>query len=116
LAPIGWHVPTDAEWTTLETCLGGYLVAGGKLKVGGITTWRSPNAGADNSSGWAGLPAGTRYFDGEFNDVANEGYWWSSTEYNTSNAWYRYLFYNDGNITRNNYNKKNGFSVRCLKD
>ena len=117
LAPAGWHVPSDAEWTTLETCLGGSSVAGGAMKVTGTTTWTSPNTGATNSSGFAGLPGGYRYYyDGSFNDVGYYGYWWSSTEYNTTNAWYRYLYYNNGSIFRNPTDKRNGFSVRCLRD
>jgi len=117
LAPAGWHVPSDAEWTTIETCLGGSSVAGGAMKVTGTTTWTSPNTGATNSSGFAGLPGGYRYYyDGSFNDVGYYGYWWSSTEYNTTNAWYRYLYYNNGSIFRNLTDKRNGFSVRCLRD
>ncbi|MBK9327803.1 MAG: fibrobacter succinogenes major paralogous domain-containing protein [Sphingobacteriales bacterium] len=58
LAPAGWHVPTDAEWTTLTTYLGGVRVAGGPMKA--TTLWASPNVGATNSSGFTGLPAGYR--------------------------------------------------------
>ncbi len=64
----------------------------------------------------AGLPGGNRNNNGTFNNVGNNGYWWSSTENNTTNAWNRNLNYNNGNINRNNNNKKNGFSVRCLRD
>src|ERR1035437_8570614 len=60
LAPTGWHVPSDAEWTTLSTCLGGYAVAGGAMKETGTTHWTSPNTGATNSSGFTGLPGGGR--------------------------------------------------------
>src|SRR5664279_5386678 len=48
LCPSGWHVPSDAEWTTLRTYLGGDSVAGGKLKETGTTHWKSPNTGATN--------------------------------------------------------------------
>ena len=116
LAPAGWHVPTDAEWTTLSNTLGGDAVAGGKMKVAGTTRWTAPNTGADNSSGFAGLPGGYRNNDGTFNDVGNDGYWWSSTEFNATFAWYRGLNYTNGFIGRNFSNKKNGFSVRCLRD
>ncbi|MBK8080215.1 MAG: fibrobacter succinogenes major paralogous domain-containing protein [Saprospiraceae bacterium] len=51
LAPQGWHIPSDAEWTTLEITLGGVSVAGGKMKEAGTLNWVSPNTGADNSSG-----------------------------------------------------------------
>jgi uncharacterized protein (TIGR02145 family) len=116
LAPVGWHVPTDDEWTTLSTTLGGDAVAGGKMKVAGTTRWTAPNTGADNSSGFAGLPGGNRYGSGTFNDVGNNGYWWSSTENSATTAWFRYLNYVNGIIYRSNYNKQNGFSVRCLRD
>lgn len=116
LAPAGWHVPSDAEWTTLETCLGGSSVGGGKMKVTGLTTWLSPNTGATNTSGWAGLPGGFRDYDGSFSNVGLNGLWWSSTESNTTNALYLYLTYTNGNITRNGFNKRSGYSVRCLRD
>ena len=116
LAPAGWHVPTDAEWTTLAISLGGASVAGGKMKEPGITRWASPNTGATNSSAWAGLPGGQRTNEGTFFAVGYYGYWWSSTEPNTMDAWFRYLYNTDGNIYRTYYRKKSGFSVRCLRD
>lgn len=71
LAPVGWHVPTDLEFTTLTTALGGASVAGGKMKVTGTKTWLSPNTGATNTSGWAGLPGGGRNSSGAFNFVGS---------------------------------------------
>lgn len=62
------------------------------------------------------LPGGNRNTDGSFNNLSNNGNWWSSTENSTSNAWNRNLNYNNANVNRNNNNKSNGFSVRCLKD
>jgi RNA-directed DNA polymerase len=64
----------------------------------------------------SGLPAGYRNNNGTFNNIGNNGIWWSSSENNTTNAWNRNLNYNNGNANRNNNNKKNGFSVRCLRD
>ena len=116
LAPTGWHVPTDVEWTTLSTTLGGDAVAGGKMKVAGTTRWTAPNTGADNSSGFAGLPGGNRDSNGTFINVGNFGYWWSSSEEVPTFAWSRNLYYNNGNIVRYDFNKRNGFSVRCLRD
>lgn len=115
LAPAGWHVPSDAEWTTLESCLGGAPVAGGAMKETGTTHWTTPNTGATNSSGFTGLPGGNRYL-GTFYDVGNFGVWWSSTEASTAFAWYRSLIYNNGNIGGGNSNKENGYSVRCVRD
>ena len=116
LAPQGWHIPTDAEWTTLSTLLGGTSVAGGKMKTTGITRWNSPNTSATNESGFAGLPGGNRSYGGAFGLVGNFGNWWSGTENDSTNAWYRDLYYNGGNLYRSDYDKKYGFSVRCLRD
>ena len=116
LAPQGWHVPSDAEWSILETALGGSSVAGGKMKEAGTLNWTSPNTGGNNNSGWVGLPGGFRYFNGSFNNVDNYGYWWSSTELSTAFAWFRYLDYLNGSVSRGGDYKRNGHSVRCLRD
>jgi len=118
LAPTGWHVPTDAEWTILTNCLGGENVAGGKMKATGTTLWLSPNTSATNSSGFTGLPGGGRIIDGItfFAAIGNSGFWWSASEYDTTNAWNRNLYFNNGNANRHNNYKNNGFSVRCLRD
>src|ERR1035437_6230133 len=119
LAPAGWHVPSDAEWTTLSTCLGSDLIAGGPMKEIGTTHWTPPNTGATNTSGFTALPGGFRDFDGSFNGVGGSGYWWSSTEFNTTFAWTRslyYLYYPNGSIVRATHPKQGGFSVRCLRD
>lgn len=114
LCPTGWHVPTDAEWTTLTTYLGGESIAGGKLKA--TTLWDSPNTGATNSSGFTAFPGGYRYLSGTFNKIGNHGYWWSSTEGSTTNAWRRNMGYNGGYVFRSISGKDSGFSVRCLRD
>ena len=116
VCPTGWHVPTDEEWTTLTNALGGTGVAGGKMKEAGLAHWNTPNEGATNESGFAGLPGGIRNYDGSFNFIGSFGYWWSSTEFNTTSARYRYLFYNDGFVFRGVYSKGSGFSVRCLRN
>jgi uncharacterized protein (TIGR02145 family) len=115
LAPQGWHIPSDAEWTTLTTCLGGEIVAGSAMKEVGATHWGTANTGATNSSGFAGLPGGVR--GSVFGNIGNYGNWWSSTESNTLNAWGRSLSAAYGMVARYMYNnKKAGFSVRCLRD
>ena len=116
LAPQGWHVPSDAEWTTLTTFLGGESVAGGKMKSTGTSLWLPPNTEATNSSGFTGLPAGCRYDDGTFSNIGNNGIWWSSSESSTTDAWNRYLNYDNGFADGGNGSKRNGFSVRCLRD
>jgi uncharacterized protein (TIGR02145 family) len=116
LAPNGWHVPGDAEWAILENCLGGSAEAGNKMKEAGYAHWESPNAGATNSSGFTGLPGGCCNFYGSFHNLGVYGYWWSSTENRTIDAWYHILYYYAGLIGRNRDYRQNGFSVRCLKD
>jgi uncharacterized protein (TIGR02145 family) len=118
LCPSGWHVPSDAEWTTLVTYLGGESVAGGKMKETGTAHWKSPNTGATNKSGFSGLPGGDRDITGVFNLIGEIGFWWSSTESSSSpaNAWSRFLGYDYTAISRCDYNRGAGFSVRCVRD
>ena len=121
LCPTGWHVPTDAEWTQLTDHLGDTSVAGGQMKTtgtlgAGTGLWQAPNTAATNSSGFSGLPGGFRLFNGFFFDQGFLGYWWSSSESSTNIAWYRILGYNRGSAYRDYVNKRNGFSVRCLRD
>lgn len=116
LAPAGWHIPSNAEWTTLETCLGGALVAGGKMKETGTIHWLSPNIGATNSSDFTGLPAGYRNNIGLFGTVGERGYYWSSTSQSGAGAWARQLSYGDDQIIIDSEAKKNGLSVRCVRD
>jgi uncharacterized protein (TIGR02145 family) len=117
ICPTGWHVPTDAEWTTLTTYLGGESVAGGKLKETGLIHWADPNTGATNETGFTALPGGARSFDGTYSLIGLYDYWWSSTEdSNTPLAWGRCVYYNYTKVGRSYLNKQNGFSVRCIKD
>ena len=121
LAPPGWHVPTDTEWTTLIAYLGGETVAGGKMKStgtieAGTGLWYSPNTGATNESGFTAVPAGCRGYNSTFVSVGLYGFWWSSTEGSTNFAWYRFLSY-DTSSAGGNYGKKTyGFSVRCVRN
>ena len=121
LAPQGWHIPSDAEWTILTDFLGGASVAGGKMKSTGTSQagtglWESPNEAATNESGFTGLPAGSRYLNGTFGDIGYGGFWWSSSESSTAGAWFRVLAYDSDYADRVNYLKEDGFSVRCLRD
>lgn len=114
LCPPGYHIPSDAEWTTLTTFLGGETVAGGKMKA--LTSWFSPNNEASNSSGFTGLAGGCRTDTGVFNSIYNTGNWWSATDFFPSFAYTRSLSFNYGNAYRNIYSKTYGFSVRCIKN
>jgi uncharacterized protein (TIGR02145 family) len=118
LAPTAYHIPTDAEWTTLTTYLGGESVSGATMKSTGTTLWTSPNTGATNSSGFTGLPGGHREYQGEFRSVGYYGNWWNILEddFNTNSAKTRSL----GHISEGAFfyilAKSHGCSVRCLRD
>lgn len=118
LCPTGWHVPSDGEWTTLTTYLGGVSVAGGKLKETGTAHWLSPNTGATNETGFTGLPGGYRIYNGIFqwsNGV--RGQWWSSTIDIEGYILARGLLYNETNIEVGGWQPSaTGMSIRCLKD
>ncbi|MEX0982173.1 MAG: fibrobacter succinogenes major paralogous domain-containing protein [Bacteroidales bacterium] len=128
LCPSGWHVPTDAEWKTLEMHLGmsqteaddtGWRGTdeGGKLKEIETTHWNSPNTGATNETGFTALPDGHRDNSGSFSNVGNYGSWWSATEYYTYYACGRYVGYGSSGVGRDNdVEKEDGVSVRCLRD
>ena len=116
LAPTGWHVSTDEEWTTLINYLGRGGMAGGKMKATGTSLWNTPNAEATNSSGFTGLPGGCRTSNGTFLNVGIDGYWWSSSETNSANAWNNSIYYSNGEARRYYNGKELGFSVRCLRD
>jgi uncharacterized protein (TIGR02145 family) len=115
LAPQGYHIPTDAEWTTLSNSLGGDNISGGKMKTTGTTNWGSPNTGATNSSGFSGLPGG--YGGESFGSFGSYGSWWTATESAALTAYTRDLGYNYTYLyVASNRSKRSGFSVRCVKD
>ena len=115
LAPNGWHIPTDSEWTQLINYLGGEALACGKMKSVGTTLWQAPNASATNSSGFSGLPGGW-CGDGTFGDVGLTGSWWSSTEFSKALAWRILLSFDSGWTYRGLNHESYGISVRCLRD
>jgi uncharacterized protein (TIGR02145 family) len=125
LCPTGWHVPADAEWNILIANLDPSYkpteigvqsdIASGKMKSTGTQYWLSPNTGATNSSGFSALPGGFRTGLGSFSGL-EPCFFWSSTQFNTPNAWSRLLFSDNGNLIREFYNKVDGQSVRCLRD
>jgi len=120
LCPSGWHVPTDTEWQQLVDFLGGNGSAGSKLKESGTNNWIYSNKDATNSSGFTALPSGQREaIDGTFSGQGYYGGWWSSTETNSSplaTAWTRWIHGDTVVVARTEIFKKDGFSVRCLKD
>jgi uncharacterized protein (TIGR02145 family) len=124
LCPTGWHVPIDNEWKTLEMYLGltqaeadttGWRGTEQGTQLKNTSGWNSGGNGTNNI-GFSALPGGLRYSFGSFWDGGSKGHWWSSTEFDASYAWNRSIYYGYGNVFRLNYEKQNGFSVRCLKD
>jgi uncharacterized protein (TIGR02145 family) len=116
--PTGWHLPSDAEWTTLIIYLGGENVAGDKLKEIGTTHWEKPNTGATNESGFTALPGGYRYPNLPVENLGYSGYWWSSTEKVNSygSYWFRVVSYKGSMIYRYDRGEMSAYSVRCIKD
>jgi uncharacterized protein (TIGR02145 family) len=117
LAPEGYHIPSDSEWTTLSTFLGGESFAGGKMKEKGTTHWSKPNKGASNESGFLGLPGGARNPDGSFGTIGEAGFWMCSG-YDTISGLMQVRLLNakGGNVFGSKFLKTFGTSVRCLKD
>jgi len=113
VCPAGWHLPTDAEWTTLIDFLGGAEAAGEKMKS--EAGWPEEGNGT-NSSGFSALPGGLGWSDGDFAGIGKEGYWWSSTESDEYSAIYLGLANFNGTATKETTSKWDAFSVRCIKD
>jgi uncharacterized protein (TIGR02145 family) len=128
LAPIGYHIPTDIEWSTLTNYLGGAIDAGDKLKKTGkssrecvtltnVVNWQTPNSfNVTNSTLFTALPGGYRDEFGSFTSAGYEGYWWTKTTDSTNTAWSRRMLYNTPEVERLSQNKNIGFSVRIIKD
>jgi uncharacterized protein (TIGR02145 family) len=113
LAPKGWRIPSDTDYTVLIPYLHGLKKAGAKMKS--KEGWLNGGNGT-NSSGFSGLPGGYRDSDGPFRYTDSLGYWWSSAEYDSGTAWGFGLSSFDGEVFRYNSDKELGMSVRCLRD
>jgi len=119
LCPLGWHVPTSAEWTALADYLGGKPVAGGKLKEAGTVNWTTPNADATNETGFTALPGGYRSnSDGTFGIINGYVNIWGSDEQigEPARSWYVYMQFDNAYLNIGTYFKNCGFSIRCIKD
>jgi uncharacterized protein (TIGR02145 family) len=113
IAPAGWHVPTQAEWNTLISYLGGASVAGGKLKSTTID-WNSPNTGATDAYGFSALPAGYRecgFALHGYYDIQDCTYFWTSS----SGGCFSLYHYTES-IVSDTRSSVYGHSVRCIKD
>jgi uncharacterized protein (TIGR02145 family) len=121
LAPDGFHIPTDAEWTTLTTFLGGEDFAGKTMKSkSGLDIFNDSKSciseNKSNKSSILELRGACRFSDGNFSILGDTGNWWSSTELDSMSAFDRWLYYNLDNVTSNVNSKGVGCSVRCVKD
>jgi len=119
VCPAGWHLPSDAEWTTLTDYVGGEKTAGKQLRSTSGWTWNN----GDNISGngtdkyeFSALPGGRGDPDGDFSSVGEGGIWWSATKGNDGSAWYWGMYYNGWYMYRDNMDKKYLYSVRCIQD
>jgi uncharacterized protein (TIGR02145 family) len=138
LCPAGWHVPSESEWNELELTLG---MPREELNTTGFrgTTQGSKMAGdadlwivsEDNEfsilesnvyfgiSGFNALPGGTIFPCSTgicSRPTGSVGYWWSSDEFDSNNAWYRGLLNFIKGTVKDDIDKKSGLSVRCVKD
>jgi uncharacterized protein (TIGR02145 family) len=126
LAPAGWHIPTDAEWDTLQN----FLIANGykydsTIKGNDVSRslsskiyWlndQASNINNYNTNGFSAIPGGCRNYNGVFLD-SNNGYWWSATEFDESIVWFRYIIYYSRYLGRYYYHKEYGLSVRLVRD
>jgi uncharacterized protein (TIGR02145 family) len=119
ICPSGWHIPTDAEWTTISSNLGGLSVAGGKMKETSLNHWASPNTGATNISGFTALGAGYRsYIGAGFYDLKVVARFWTSTQNSTypGTAWIRYVYHYQRILIRDFFYNPDGWSIRCIKN
>jgi uncharacterized protein (TIGR02145 family) len=125
VCPAGWHLPSDKEWATLTTYLGGDSLAHDKLKESGTAHWKQDDPTVTNQSKFTALPGGIYNYDSfakktEFKYIGSYGYWWSATtargENNYLNAYFRVLGDYFKNETMDFATKTRGSSVRCVKD
>ena len=130
IAPEGWRIPSDEDWKELERYLGMDGVEADK------TSWRGTNEGNDmkiegtkgwdtygsnwpeNKTGFSAIAGGSRLWDGTWSvpGLLGAGFWWSATEYESDESWYRHLDYKRADIFRYHALKNHGFAVRCIKE
>lgn len=113
--PDGWRLPSMQDWWFLSNFLGGDEVSGGKLKQTGTTSWESPNTGATNSSGFTALPGG-RSGDQAMEHLGKTAFFWTNVDDDDATSWCGALYHDRADLALYPVEKKNGFSVRCLKN
>jgi len=113
--PDGWRLPSMQDWWYLSTYLGGDDPAGGKMKEKGTTSWKSPNTGATNSSGFTALSSG-RSGDKNMEYIGYLTFFWTSVDDDDYTSWCRGLDSSSGELSLLQVDKTDGYSVRCLKN
>jgi len=121
ICPCGWHVPSDAEFTTLTDFLGTEAIAGGKMKTTGVLEngdglWTIDNYLATNESGFTAIPAGGRMSNGSYTGLYQSAWFGVSSENTSTTYWRRYLENLSGGVNRSSVNKRTGCSIRCVQD
>mgnify|MGYP000267568322 CR=1 FL=1 len=126
IAPLGWHIASDAEWDILEAYVSVSPGTSPNIAkaLAGSTDWATDtmkvSIGNDltlnNSSGFSALPGGRRYSTGTFNGIGKFGYFWNSRQYDASTAFYKIMGYSNNEMVKSNFSKQYGYSVRCVKD
>jgi uncharacterized protein (TIGR02145 family) len=116
ICPDGWHIPSEADWTTLNNYLGAD-VSGGKMKEAGTKNWLAPNKGGTNTSGFTALPAGFRmYTNSTYKQSGVETNFWSSTLNDATSVVIFNLDGNDNTLVKGFDDKRYGYSARCIKN
>jgi len=118
ICPVGWHIPSDTEWLSLQNFLGGSSSSGSKLKETGNNHWLLPNNDATNETGFTALPTGYKLWNGTFINVGYYSYWWSKTPdiSNPNFAWFFGCYYDIAAFEGYTYDKKSAYAIRCIKN
>lgn len=116
ICPKGWHVPTDAEWTTLEEFVGGAQQAAEILKEKGTTHWKTTSAAVSDPYHFSARAAGFRNSDGDFTYQLSDCCWWTATSSTSTYARNRSFSYYDKGISQRDIQRSNGYSIRCVMD
>lgn len=135
LCPIGWHVPTDAEWTELENFLiaNGYNYDGTKTEnkiakaISAIYLWEpSEVSGVPGNkydyttyrdlSRFKAIPAGHREPNGLFSLKGYQAKFWTATPYDGNMNYIRWINFDEVSTIKSYFVKRSGYSVRCIKN
>ena len=115
VCPDGWHLPSNTEWESLFTAVGGQSTAGEKLR--GTTLWKAEDGVTNEDAyGFSALPAGKKFYYGDFSDAGDIAYFWSATQYDEDDAYYMIMHYDADNAYFLDFYKYIAYSVRCLEN